>query len=118
VAGLLWNQWQLWRGTGGSFGVESVAGFAWNRWQLWRGIRILKQESIVVEIKMTRNGLGSKELSTQLIEDIERYKVHPDCQTLICFVYDPTGLIPNPRGIEADLNRDADPFPVRVLIRP
>ena len=46
---------------------------------------LLKQESIVVEIKMTRSGLGSKELSTQLIEDIERYKVHPDCKALICF---------------------------------
>jgi hypothetical protein len=79
---------------------------------------LLKQESIVVEIKMTRTGLGAKELSSQLIEDITRYKTHPDCQALVCFVYDPTGLIPNPRGIETDLNRDKDPFPVRVLIRP
>src|SRR5437870_13705235 len=39
MAGLLWNQWQLSCGTGGSFAVESVAGFTWNRWQLWRGIR-------------------------------------------------------------------------------
>jgi REase_DpnII-MboI len=71
---------------------------------------LLKQESIVVEIKMTRSGLGPKEVSTQLIEDIERYKVHPDCQALFCFVYDPAGLIPNSRGIEADLNRDSNPF--------
>jgi REase_DpnII-MboI len=79
---------------------------------------LLKQESIVLELKMTRSGLGAKELSTQLIEDIERYKTHPDCQALVCFVYDPAGLIPNPRGIEADLKRDGGPFPVRVLIRP
>jgi REase_DpnII-MboI len=79
---------------------------------------LLKQESIVLEIKMTRAGLGPKELSTQLIEDIERYKAHPDCQALVCFVYDPGGLIPNPRGIETDLKRDVGPFPVRVLIRP
>jgi hypothetical protein len=39
MAGLLWNQWQLSCGTGGSFAVESVAGFTWNQWQLWRGIR-------------------------------------------------------------------------------
>jgi len=39
---------------------------------------LLKQESIVVEIKMTRTGLGAKELSSQLIEDITRYKTHPD----------------------------------------
>jgi len=79
---------------------------------------LLKRESIVVELKMTRAGLGAKELSSQLIEDIERYKAHPDCQALLCFVYDPAGLIPNPRGIEADLDRDDGPFPVRVLIRP
>ena len=79
---------------------------------------LLKHESIVIELKMTRSGLGPKELSTQLIEDIERYKTHPDCQALVCFVYDPAGLIPNPRGIESDLKRDDGPFPVRVLIRP
>lgn len=79
---------------------------------------LLKRESIVVETKMTRAGLGPKELSSQLIEDIERYKAHPGCQALLCFVYDPAGLIPNQRGIEADLNRDSGPFPVRVLIRP
>jgi hypothetical protein len=79
---------------------------------------LLKQESIVVELKMTRSGLGAKELSTQLIEDIERYKTHPDCQALVCFVYDPAGLIANPRGIESDLNRTEGPLPVRVLIRP
>ena len=79
---------------------------------------LLKREAIVIELKMTRAGLGPKELSTQLIEDIERYKTHPSCQALVCFVYDPTGLIPNPRGIESDLKRDDSPFPVRVLIRP
>lgn len=79
---------------------------------------LLKQESIVVELKMTRSGLGAKELSSQLIEDIHRYQSHPDCQALLCFVYDPAGLIPNPRGIEADLNRNGEPFPVRVLIKP
>ena len=79
---------------------------------------LLKRESIVVEAKMTRTGLGAKEVSSQLIEDIERYKVHPDCKALVCFVYDPAGFIANPRGIESDLSRDGDPFPVRVLIRP
>jgi len=79
---------------------------------------LLKQEAIVVEAKMTRAGLGAKEVSSQLIEDIERYKVHPGCKALVCFVYDPAGFIANPRGIESDLSRDDNPFPVRVLIRP
>jgi DpnII restriction endonuclease len=79
---------------------------------------LLKRESIVIEAKKTRPGLDVKELSTQLIEDVERYKSHPDCKSLYCFVYDPEGFIANPRGVEHDLRRDGKPFSVRVLIRP
>ncbi len=79
---------------------------------------LLKREKIVVEVKRTRSGLGAKEIASQLIEDIARYKAHPDCKALVCFVYDPEGLVANPRGIEADLSREEGPFPVRVLIRP
>ena len=79
---------------------------------------LLKQEQIVIEIKKTRRGLGAKELGSQLIEDIERYQAHPDCDVLICFVYDPDGWIANPRGIENDLNRSLNDFVVEVIIRP
>ena len=79
---------------------------------------LLKPEHIVIETKKTRKGLGSKELGTQLIEDIERYQTHPDCDTLICFVYDPEGRIANPRGIENDLGRSGTTLVVKVLIRP
>jgi hypothetical protein len=78
---------------------------------------LLKREQIVVETKKTRPTLSAKEVGTELIEDIARYERHPDCRALICFVYDPDGFIGNPRGIEADLERN-EPFPVRVLIRP
>jgi len=78
---------------------------------------LLKNEKIVIEVKKTRNGLGAKELGGQLIEDIERYQTHPDCKTLVCFVYDPEGLIANPKGIENDLSR-TEPIDVRVFIRP
>lgn len=79
---------------------------------------LLKKESIVIELKKTRPNLGVSELSTQLIEDIARYESHPNCKTLVCFVYDPEGVIPNPRGIEADLSREMGAFPVSVIIRP
>lgn len=78
---------------------------------------LLKAEQIVVEVKKTRDSMSPKDLGSQLIEDIDRYQAHPDCKLLVCFVYDPEGLIPNPRGIESDLSRD-DPLRVRVLIRP
>jgi hypothetical protein len=83
-----------------------------------RGDFLLKTEQIIVEAKKSRGGLNAKELGSQLIEDIDRYKTHPDCKALVCFVYDPEGLIANPRGIESDLTRDAGPFPVRVFVRP
>ena len=79
---------------------------------------LLKQEQVVVETKKTRSGLGSREIGDQLIEDIARYEPHPDCSTLVCFVYDPDGRIANPRGIENDLRRPDDKLRVEVFIRP
>lgn len=79
---------------------------------------LLKNESTVIEVKKTRSGLGAKEIGTQLIDDIERYKKHSDCKYLICFVYDPEGRIANPRGLESDLNRQEGKLKVKVLIVP
>jgi len=66
---------------------------------------LLKNEQIVVETKMTRSGLGDKQVGEQLITDVARYKEHPDCKILFCFVYDPGAYVRNPRGLEADLNK-------------
>lgn len=79
---------------------------------------LLKREQLVVEVKKTRRGLGARELGDQLIEDIERYKPHTDCLTLVCFIYDPDGFIANPRGIENDLRRQDGEIRVEVFIRP
>ena len=79
---------------------------------------LLKEESIVIETKMARHGLDAKEIGSQLIEDITRYREHPDCKSLICFVYDPNGLVSNPVGLENDLNRIENGLKVKVLILP
>lgn len=78
----------------------------------------LPEIEAVVEIKKSRAGLGARELGEQLIIDIAKYKRHPNCRTLFCFVYDPDGRIANPRGIENDLNANQDELTVRVLIAP
>ena len=62
---------------------------------------LLKEEQ-VVEAKMTRTGLGAKEVSEQLIIDAAKYREHQDCKTLVCLVYDPGGIVKNPRGIGLD----------------
>lgn len=79
---------------------------------------LLKQEQIIIEIKKTRKGLGGKQVGEQLIVDSQRYQSHPDCNQLICFVYDPEGRIANPRGIENDLTQEINGVPVVVFITP
>jgi hypothetical protein len=79
---------------------------------------ILKAERVVVEAKKSRKGLDAKKLGEELIIDIERYRAHPNCEHLVCFVYDPEHQIVNPRGIEADLSRIKDGLNVTVIIAP
>jgi len=79
---------------------------------------LLKREQLVIEVKKTRDGLGAKEVGDQLIIDIERYAEHRDCSRLLCFVYDPEGLIGNPRGLESDLSGPRAKIDVRVTIAP
>jgi DNA-directed RNA polymerase subunit N (RpoN/RPB10) len=79
---------------------------------------LLKQEQIVVEVKKTRNNLKARDIGEQLIVDIQKYRRHPDCKILVCFVYDPEGLVSNPKGLEHDLNSEDSDFLVRVLIVP
>lgn len=79
---------------------------------------LLKDEQCVVETKMTRQGLGGKEVGDELIIDIGRYGAHQDCKTLICFVYDPMARIGNPDGLERDLSGTRDGIAVKVIIAP
>jgi hypothetical protein len=79
---------------------------------------LLKKENIVVETKKTRKGLTEKKLGEELIIDIEKYKKHPSCKTLVCFIYDPDGLLMNPSGLENDLSRKEGALSVIVMAVP
>ncbi len=79
---------------------------------------LLKDEKLVIEVKKTRKGLGMVELADQLINDKAKYRSHPDCKTLICFVYDPEAKLNNPRGLENDLSEESEDFKVKVIIVP
>jgi REase_DpnII-MboI len=79
---------------------------------------LLKQEDAVIEVKKTRDRLGTKEVGEQLIIDIERYRAHPNCKILVCFVYDPDEKINNPRGLENDLSGVREGLTVKVIIAP
>ena len=79
---------------------------------------LLKQEQIIIEVKKTRKSLKEKDIGDQLIIDSQKYRAHPDCKKLLCFVYDLEGWISNPRGLENDLNSIEDDFETKVLIVP
>jgi hypothetical protein len=78
----------------------------------------LKNESMFVETKMTRDGLTDRKLGDELIIDIAHYTQTTDCKALLCFVYDPEHRLKNPRGLENDLTKQHDGLPVWVVIRP
>ncbi|MEL7077243.1 MAG: hypothetical protein AAGM46_15125 [Cyanobacteria bacterium J06582_2] len=79
---------------------------------------LLKPERTIIEIKKTREGLNTKKLGQELTLDIQKYQAHPDCKTLVCFVYAPETRIDNPRGLERDLEKVTDKIKVSVVIRP
>jgi REase_DpnII-MboI/Family of unknown function (DUF5763) len=79
---------------------------------------LLKNEKTVIETKVASNKLKDKTIGEQLIVDIKRYQTHPDCQRLICFVYDPDGNIKNPEGLEKDLSGKHGNLEVKVIVAP
>lgn len=79
---------------------------------------LLHQEAIVIETKMTRKGMTAKEIVDQLIIDIARYREHPGCKMLVCFVYDPEGYIGNAAAVVSDLENESAGLPVRVFVQP
>jgi hypothetical protein len=79
---------------------------------------LLFNEKIVVEVKKTRDKLRNKELTTQINDDAGRYQKHPDCKTLVCFVYDSDHLVNNPKGFETDHTRQEGALALHTVVRP
>jgi len=77
---------------------------------------LLDDFNIAIEIKMTRQGLKNKEASEQLAIDKDHYRNHPKVQHLICFIYDPTKQIRNPKGLEKDISQNG-PLKTDVFVR-
>ena len=77
---------------------------------------LLKEQKIIIEVKKTRKSLKTKEIGEQLIVDIARYNEHPDCELLVCFIYDPDAKISNPMGLIRDLEKNN--HKVKIIINP
>lgn len=79
---------------------------------------LLKREQTVVETKMTRERLDQRRVVEELTIDKAHYRGHPDCKTLVCFVYDPEHRLTNPDALEGDLSGDDDGLATRVVVAP
>jgi hypothetical protein len=80
---------------------------------------VLKNERIVIETKMTNDGLRDKDIGGQLLIDIGRYRSHPDCKLLIVFIYDKGDHIRNKSGLINDLQNMKSPdLDIKVFIDP
>jgi hypothetical protein len=78
---------------------------------------LLRAERTVVEVKMTRKGLGQRDVVEQLVIDRDYYRTHPACDRLVCLVYDPGGRIRQPVIVERDLSVET-PLPTMVVVTP
>jgi hypothetical protein len=80
---------------------------------------LLKEEQLVLEAKMTRSDLKDKEVAEELIQDVARYRSHPECKKLVCLVYDPAGLLKNPAGLISDIEKlSSESLVVQVHVAP
>lgn len=79
---------------------------------------LLKRERTVIETKMTRNGLGQRKLVEELTIDKAHYRQHPDCEALVCFVYDPDGRVDNPAALETDLAGTEAGLTTTIVVAP
>lgn len=79
---------------------------------------LVKSDSIVVEVKVTRDGRDHKKIGEEIIVDKFRYRSHPDAKFLVAVVYDLVGNIGNPAVLEVDLSESDGPLPSTVIVVP
>jgi len=79
---------------------------------------LLKREKILVEVKMTRRNLNQVKVVEELAIDRQQYIAHPDCECLVCFVFDPENRCTNPTALEADASGLRDGFRTLVVVAP
>jgi hypothetical protein len=82
---------------------------------------VIPQIDTVIEVKFIRDQRHGNNVSDELKIDIESYHIHPNCKTLICFIYDPKGYISDPLILIQDLSgtriKNNSEFDVKIFIR-
>jgi hypothetical protein len=77
---------------------------------------LLRDVGVLVETKMTREGLEDRRVGEELLIDWGRYQRHPDCRGIFALIYDPDRRIRNVTGLESDLSNESGPLWTRVIV--
>lgn len=64
----------------------------------------LPEVGVVIELKMTRQGLADKKVGEELLVDAGRYPKHPDCRAILNVIYDPDRRVNRRNSLERDLS--------------
>jgi hypothetical protein len=77
---------------------------------------------LVIEAKFVRDKQHGKNISKELHDDIEVYRHHALCDTIVFFIYDPDSSIPDERElrrtIEQSRSYDGRPLVCRLIVKP
>lgn len=79
---------------------------------------LLVNERTGVEAKMMRDSLTERKLGEQLLLDVAHFPSHPQCESLIFLIFDPTHMIRDPVGLREGVIDAARGFPVEILYSP
>lgn len=76
----------------------------------------------VIEAKYIRDADHGKGISKELHDDIEIYRHHQYCDTIVFFIYDPNSLIPDLRELRRTIEQsrvyEGRPLVCKLLIKP
>lgn len=79
----------------------------------------------VIDAKFIRDKEHGRNVSKELHDDIEMYRMHPRCNHLVFFVYDPDALIPDQRALREAIEiertygqRDAKRLTCHLIVKP
>lgn len=78
---------------------------------------LLPAHELVLELKLARDAAHARQISKELIVDIEHYATHPGCKHLWCVIYDPDRLIQNVAGLIGDLEGERKTPKGSVLVK-
>jgi hypothetical protein len=76
---------------------------------------LLDRGALAVTVKCVRAAGDEPRLAAELAQDAAYYQARPTCRTLVCFLYDPEGRLPDPRRLEAAWSRQHDDLDVRCV---